>query len=115
MEHASGCIAAGGTLGVLIPPSIIFILYGFITEQSIGSLFIAGFLPGILLAVFYVLVSIMMCTVRPEHGPRGPRFRAREQLAELKNVWAILTLFALIIGGIYTGLFTPIFFLLLQV
>jgi tripartite ATP-independent transporter DctM subunit len=107
MEHASGCIAAGGTLGVLIPPSIIFILYGFITEQSIGSLFIAGFLPGILLAVLYILVSVIMCTVRPAHGPRGPRFSVREQLAEFKNVWTILTLFALIIGGIYTGLFTP--------
>ncbi len=107
MEHASGCIAAGGTLGILIPPSIILILYGVITEQSIGSLFIAGFLPGVILAVLYIIVSIVMCTISPKHGPRGPKFSFMEQLAELKNVWAILALFALIIGGIYTGLFTP--------
>lgn len=107
MEHASGCIAAGGTLGILIPPSIILILYGVITEQSIGSLFIAGFLPGVILAVLYIIVSITMCTISPKHGPRGPKFSFVEQLAELKHVWAILVLFALIIGGIYAGLFTP--------
>jgi C4-dicarboxylate transporter DctM subunit len=107
MEHASGCIAAGGTLGILIPPSIILILYGVITEQSIGSLFIAGFLPGLLLAVLYIIVSIVMCIISPEHGPRGPKFNFMEKLAELKHVWAIFALFALIIGGIYTGLFTP--------
>lgn len=107
MEHASGCIAAGGTLGILIPPSIILILYGVITEQSIGSLFIAGFLPGVLLAALYILVSIIMCTINPDHGPRGPKFSFIEQLAELKHVWAVLALFTLIIGGIYTGLFTP--------
>jgi C4-dicarboxylate transporter DctM subunit len=107
MEHASGCIAAGGTLGILIPPSIILILYGVITEQSIGSLFIAGFLPGVILAVLYIIVSITMCTISPEHGPRGPKFSFMEKLAELKHVWTILALFALIIGGIYTGFFTP--------
>lgn len=107
MEHASGCIAAGGTLGILIPPSIILILYGFLTEQSIGSLFIAGFLPGLLLALFYCLVSIFICTFRPEHGPRGPKFGLLEQLAEFKHVWSILVLFGLIIGGIYSGIFTP--------
>ena len=100
MEHASGCIAAGGTLGILIPPSIILILYGVITEQSIGSLFIAGFLPGVILAVLYIIVSITMCTISPEHGPRGPKFSFMEKLAELKHVWTILALFALIIGGI---------------
>ena len=107
MEHASGCIAAGGTLGVLIPPSIILILYGVITEQSIGSLFIAGLLPGIVLALLYILVSIVMCTISPKHGPRGPKFSFIEQLAEFKHVWGIIILFALIIGGIYTGIFTP--------
>lgn len=107
MEHASGCIAAGGTLGILIPPSIILILYGVITEQSIGSLFIASFLPGVLLAAMYIGVSIVMCTINPKHGPRGPKFSFMEKLAELKHVWTILALFALIIGGIYTGLFTP--------
>ncbi len=107
MEHASGCIAAGGTLGILIPPSIILILYGVITEQSIGSLFIAGFLPGVLLAVLYIIVSIVMCIISPAHGPRGPKFSFMEKVAELKHVWAIFALFALIIGGIYTGLFTP--------
>ncbi|MBN1105638.1 MAG: TRAP transporter large permease [Deltaproteobacteria bacterium] len=107
IEHASGCIAAGGTLGILIPPSIILILYGVITEQSIGSLFIAGFLPGVLLALLYILVSIVICSVNPRHGPRGPKCSFVEKLAELKHVWTILALFALIIGGIYTGLFTP--------
>jgi len=107
MEHASGCIAAGGTLGILIPPSIILILYGVITEQSIGKLFIAGFLPGVLLAIMYIGVSIVMCTINPDHGPRGPKFGFMEKLTELKHVWAILALFILIIGGIYAGLFTP--------
>jgi len=107
MEHASGCIAAGGTLGILIPPSIILILYGVITEQSIGKLFIAGFLPGVLLAIMYIGVSIVMCTINPDHGPRGPKFGFMEKLMELKHVWAILALFILIIGGIYAGLFTP--------
>ncbi len=107
MEHASGCIAAGGTLGILIPPSIILILYGVITEQSIGSLFIAGFLPGIVLALLYILVSVTMSLINPRHGPRGPKFGLREQLAEFRHVWAILALFALIIGGIYLGIFTP--------
>ncbi|MGD9211195.1 MAG: TRAP transporter large permease [Desulfobacteraceae bacterium] len=107
MEHASGCIAAGGTLGILIPPSIILILYGVITEQSIGSLFIASFVPGLLLAVIYIAVSIVLCLVNPKHGPKGPKANFKEQLEALKDVWAILALFALIIGGIYTGLFTP--------
>jgi len=103
---ASGTIAAGGTLGILIPPSIIFILYGVITEQSIGELFIAGVIPGLILAGLYVITIITLCRMHPEYGPPGPLVSIKERLVAIKDVWAILALFILVIGGIYVGIFT---------
>ena len=106
---ATGCLAAGGTIGILIPPSICFVVYGIITEQSIGKLFIAGIFPGIMEAVFYVMTIYVMCRLRPEFAHEMPEVRipVTEKLKALANVWGVLILFVLVIGGIYGGIFTP--------
>jgi len=103
---ASGTIAAGGTLGILIPPSIIFILYGVLTEQSIGHLFIAGIIPGVILAALYGLTIIVMCRIHPDYGPPGPKASYKERILATRGVWPILLLFIVVIGGIYIGIFT---------
>jgi tripartite ATP-independent transporter DctM subunit len=104
---ASGCIASAGTMGILIPPSMGFILYGLLTEQSIGKLFMAGFLPGILLTLLMILAIIVITVFRPEAGPSGPRSTLKEKVASLKRVWHVVLLFLLVLGGIYGGIFTP--------
>lgn len=104
---ATGCIAAGGTLGILIPPSTIMILYGILTEQSIGQLFIAGVIPGILLAGLFMFSIYIQAKIRPDLGPPGPSFTLKEKIFALKDTWAILSLFIIVMGGIYTGWFTP--------
>jgi len=101
---STGVIAAGGTLGILIPPSVIMVVYAFLTESDVGQLFIAGIVPGIMATVMY------MITVRIAHGkrlPPGNKFDVREAFASLKDVWAVLLLFIAIIGSIYMGLATP--------
>jgi C4-dicarboxylate transporter DctM subunit len=104
---ATSCIAAGGTLGILIPPSLGFIMYGILTEESIGKLFMAGIFPGILLALLFVAV-IRLNTIRhPMAGPPGPKTSFREKAISLKSTWPILVLFLLVLGGIYLGFFTP--------
>ncbi len=104
---ATGCIAAGGTLGILIPPSTVLIIYGILTEQSITNLFIAGVVPGILLSLLFILTIYVMCTIKPSMGAKGPSFTMKEKLMSLKDTWTILTLFILVMGGLYTGWFTP--------
>ncbi len=104
---AAGCIAAGGTLGILIPPSSVLILYGILTEQSIARLFIAGIVPGCLLAAAFILTIYLVSRNRPEVGRAGPRFTAGERIAGLKRTWSPLALFVMVMGGLYTGLFTP--------
>ncbi len=104
---ATGCIAAGGTLGILIPPSTVLIIYGILTEQGISNLFIAGIVPGILLSFLFILTIYIMCTVKPSMGAKGPSFTMKEKLVSLKDTWTILTLFVLVMGGLYTGWFTP--------
>lgn len=104
---ASGAICAGGTLGPLIPPSLYFIIYGVLTEQSIGELFMAGIIPGILLATMFMGYVYLQCRIKPIMGPRGPVFSFKEKVGSLVFVWPILILFLLIIGGIYGGVFTP--------
>jgi C4-dicarboxylate transporter DctM subunit len=103
---ATGAVAAGGTIGILIPPSVILILYGVITEQSIGKLFLAGFIPGVLEAVFYIVTIYILCWRNPAMGPPGPGTNLREKVRTLKNTWIVLALFVLVIGGIY-GIFSP--------
>ena len=104
---ATGCIAAGGTLGILIPPSTVMIIYGMLTEQPIATLFIAGILPGILLCVLFMLSIYIMAKLKPALGPPGPKFTLKEKVYSLKDTWSILSLFILVIGGLYTGWFTP--------
>lgn len=104
---AAGGISAAATMGVLIPPSIAFVMYGIVTEQSIGKLFMAGIIPGILQAVFYVATIYIMCRIKPDLGPAGEKTSFREKIASLKFTWPMLTLFLLVIGGIYGGIFTP--------
>jgi tripartite ATP-independent transporter DctM subunit len=104
---ATGCVAAGGTLGVLIPPSLAFILYALLADQSIALLFIAGIFPGILLILLFMLSIYLRARRDPKLGPPGPRTTMREKIYSLKGVWATLLLFAVVIGGMYIGVFTP--------
>jgi len=104
---AAGSVAAGGTLGILIPPSVIMIIYGLITETDIGQLFIAGVIPGILGILGYLVAILVVTRLRPELGGAGSRVGWRERLHALSKVWGILLIFALVMGGIYGGVFTP--------
>jgi len=103
---ACGSVAAGGTLGILIPPSVGFILYGIIAQQSIGRLFAAGVVPGLMLAFFYALAVIYVVSRDPALGPRGPAFSMAEKIKALKDIWGVLFLFIFIIGGMFAGVFT---------
>lgn len=104
---STGIVATVGTLGFLIPPSSALILLGIITEQSIGKLFVAGLLPGLILATFFILIIYIWCRMNPSIGPRGQKFLWKERVASLPEVvWPIL-IFALIIGGLLSGVFTP--------
>lgn len=104
---STGCISAGGTLGILIPPSTGFILYGTTATIGIGKLFAAGMLPGLVLACCYVAVVIIWCTKDPEAGPKGPKFTGREILKSLTGIIPVIILFVIVLGGIYAGLFAP--------
>jgi len=104
---ATGCIAAGGTLGILIPPSIGFIIYGIITEQSVGKLFLAGILPGILLTLMFSAMVVIRCYMNPALGPAAPKVDFREKVRSLKGIIPVVGLFVLVIGGLYRGFFTP--------
>lgn len=103
---ASGSIAAGGTLGILIPPSIVMVIYAILTQQSIGKMFAAGILPGILAIVLYLMAVRWTIWRNPAAGPSGKRFSWRERLQAIKEVWGVLVLFAIVMGGIYGGVFT---------
>lgn len=102
-----GAIAAGSELGDLIPPSSMFIIYGMMTSTSIGSLLMAGIVPGLMMAVLYCIVIFIWCAKKPEAGARGPKTTAKEKLLALKDVWAILVVIVFVMGGIIFGLCTP--------
>jgi tripartite ATP-independent transporter DctM subunit len=104
---ATGSVAAGGSMGILIPPSVILIIYGIITEQSIGKLFLAGFIPGVIEALGYMIVIAVITRFNPSLGPRGPKTDFREKLTALSKTWEVVVLFLIVIGGIYLGVFTP--------
>ncbi len=105
---STGTIAAGGTLGILIPPSTIFIIYGVITETSIGDLFIAGILPGIMISSLFLGLIYFMCKRNPRLGPPSSEpFSWKERLVSLTGVWGMIALFLLVIGGMYVGIFAP--------
>jgi C4-dicarboxylate transporter DctM subunit len=104
---ATGCVAAAGSLAILIPPSTIFIVYGILTEESIGKLFAAGILPGILLATLFALTVLIMCRRNPKLGPAGVKATWKERIASLPGVIEMLILFGLVMGGLFAGYFTP--------
>jgi tripartite ATP-independent transporter DctM subunit len=104
---ATGVVASGGSLGILIPPSSILIIYGVITEQSIGKLFMAGVFPGLLLALLFTLCIAVRVKLNKKLGPPGAETTFSDKLASLKDCWGVLALFIVIMGGLYLGLFTP--------
>ncbi len=106
-SFATGVIAAGGTLGAMLPPSTVLAVYGIITEQDIGKLFIAGIIPGILAASMDMLTIVIIGRLRPNFLPAAPRHTWPERLNGLRDIWATLVLFVFVIGGLYGGLFTP--------
>jgi C4-dicarboxylate transporter, DctM subunit len=106
-SFATGTIAAGGTLGAMLPPSTVLAVYGLITEQDIGQLFIAGIVPGLIAGSMYMMTIVLMGLVRPSYLPAGERSSWTQRLQSLRDVWATLLLFAFVIGGLYGGLFTP--------
>lgn len=104
---ATGTVAAGGTLGILIPPSTAFVIYAILTEESIGRLLLAGFLPGVLLTTLFMITIAVWTRFKPELGPPGPVAPRRERIDTLGKAGPIVLIVALTIGGIYVGLFTP--------
>ena len=107
LSLGTGTVAAGGSLGVLIPPSVIFIVYGIATEQSIGKLFAAGILPGVVLSICFALTIAVWVKLRPEAAPRGEKKTMREKLIALRGIGETLVLFFLVMGGLFVGFFTP--------
>ena len=104
---STGVVASAGTLGILIPPSVTLIVFGIITEQSIGRLFLAGIVPGLLIAVFFALTIYFWCAINPSLGPKGARSSWKERLASLPELAWVLLVFVVIIGGLMKGFFTP--------
>jgi tripartite ATP-independent transporter DctM subunit len=104
---SGGSVAIGGTLGVVIPPSVVLIVIAIQTEQSIGRLFVAAIVPGVLLTALLLVTVVVMCRINPDLGPAGPRATFRERLVSLGGVIEALALFSLVVGGLYNGWFTP--------
>ena len=103
---ATGTIAAGGTLGILIPPSTAFVIYGILTEQSIGRLLLAGILPGLLLTIMFMATIAIWTRLRPDYGPPGPRVPWSERRQATMCAGPMMTVVLVSIGGIYAGIFT---------
>lgn len=106
-QLAAGTVAAGGTLGILIPPSNALIVYGLLTDSDIGKLFVAGIVPGIITVMLYIAVVAITVHFRPQMGPPGPRSGWRMRFVSLGRVWGVVALFVMILGGISIGAFTP--------
>ncbi len=104
---ATGCVAAGGTLGVLIPPSTVMVVYAILTEQSLGDLFVAGIVPGIVLTGLFLLTIFIQTRKNPNIGPPGPKISFSEKFASLQKTGSVVGTFVLVVGGLYGGWFTP--------
>ena len=103
---SAGVIAAGGTLGIMIPPSTIMVIYGIVTETHIGKLFAAGVIPGILTAILMMGAVVLMTMQNPEHAPAGEKFTWAQRFEALRGIWGVLLLVFVVLGGIYGGIFT---------
>jgi C4-dicarboxylate transporter, DctM subunit len=106
-QLAAGAIAAGGTLGSMIPPSGAFILYGIMTQESIGKLFMSGILPGITQAILFMIVILIICRINPSMGPRGPHIPWKDKFKSILSCGEIVVLILLVLGGLFIGWFTP--------
>ncbi len=106
-ELASGAVAAGGGLGMIMPPSVVLIVYGVLTEQSIGALFVAGILPAFLMTLLFIVCIYVQCRIAPDQGPPGETFTWRQKIKSLSGMGDTLTVFLLVMGGLFFGLFTP--------
>ena len=104
---ATGAVAAGGTIGILIPPSVIMVIYGLLTETSISALFLAGIVPGILTVLGFMIAISIMTRIDPKLGPPARRSSLSERMSALKSTWGTAALFLLVIGGLYLGIFSP--------
>ncbi|MFN3645360.1 MAG: TRAP transporter large permease [Gemmobacter sp.] len=104
---STATLAAGGTLGILIPPSVVLVVYATLTEQNIAKLFLAAFVPGLLAALGYMLVIALYVRLYPAQAGRAPRLALAERLAATLAVWPVIVIFVAVVGGIYTGIFTP--------
>lgn len=104
---ATGAVAAGGTLGILIPPSVAMVVYGILVEESIGKLLIAGIIPGVTLALIFAITTYILCNINPKLGAPAPKTTMKEKLTSLSGVWAVLIVFVGMFGGLYAGVFTP--------
>ena len=103
---ADGCIAAGGTLGMIIPPSLVMIIYGILTEEFVIALFAAAIIPGLISVVFYFITIWITTRINPEAGPAGPPMPWPERIKVIKECWGIVLLAGVVSGGIYSGIFT---------
>ncbi len=106
-ELAAGSVASGGGLGMIMPPSVVLIVYGILTEQSIGKLFVAGILPALLVTTLFIITIVIWCHFVPQQGPRGEKFSWKERMGSLTGMGETLAVFGLVMGGLVFGLFTP--------
>ncbi|MCD4715124.1 MAG: TRAP transporter large permease [Desulfobacterales bacterium] len=106
-ELATGAVASGGGLGMIMPPSVVLIVYGILTQQSVGALFVAGIFPAILVTILFIISIYIRCTFAPEQGPAGEEFTLKEKLKSLAGMGETLAVFVLVIGGLFMGMFTP--------
>jgi len=106
-ELATGCVASGGGLGMIMPPSVVLIVYGILTEESIGKLFVAGIVPAILVTILFIVSIYIRCRYAPEQGPPGDSFTWKQKIRSLNGLVDTLLVFALVMGGLFFGFFTP--------
>jgi len=106
-ELATGAVASGGGLGMIMPPSVVLIVYGVLTEQSIGALFVSGIIPAILMTILFIGCIYISCRLKPELGPPGRKFTLKEKLRSLTGMVDTLLVFIFVMGGMFIGLFTP--------
>lgn len=104
---AAGSVAAGGGIGILMPPSVVLIIYGILTQLSIGELFIAGIIPAVLVAFLFVLAIMIYCAMYPDQGAKGEKFSIRQKAFAVLEIWETVLVFLLVMGGLFFGFFTP--------